>query len=130
MSRSGYSEDCENISLWRGAVNRAIGGKRGQAFLRELVEALDALPEPRLVSDVLVDGSDCCAIGAVALKRGMDVGGINYEYRASVGSAFGIAGAMAAEIAFENDEQVRHETPEEKWKRMRKWAVDNLRTSA
>ncbi len=26
MSRSGYSEDCENLGLWRGAVERAIQG--------------------------------------------------------------------------------------------------------
>lgn len=44
MSRSGYNDDCDGWALirWRGAVNSAINGKRGQAFLRELVAALDA----------------------------------------------------------------------------------------
>ncbi|KGC50992.1 hypothetical protein DO66_5867 [Burkholderia pseudomallei] len=36
MSRSGYSDDCGGWSLirWRGAVNSAIKGARGQKFLR------------------------------------------------------------------------------------------------
>lgn len=35
MSRSGYSDDCYGWELicWRGAVNSAIKGKRGQSFL-------------------------------------------------------------------------------------------------
>lgn len=52
MSRSGYVDDGEQWDMirWRGAVNSAIRGKRGQAFLRELRDALDAMPEKRLVS--------------------------------------------------------------------------------
>lgn len=42
MSRSGYSDDCENIGLWRGAVERAIRGVWGQALLLEMAAALDA----------------------------------------------------------------------------------------
>src|SRR5262245_16738600 len=34
---------------WRGAVHAAIFGKRGQAFLTELLAALDALPEKKLL---------------------------------------------------------------------------------
>jgi hypothetical protein len=46
MSRSGYSDDHSEWDLirWRGAVASAIRGKRGQAFLRELLVALDAMP--------------------------------------------------------------------------------------
>lgn len=43
MSRSGYSDDCDHIELWRAAVDAAVSGKRGQAFLRELLGALDAM---------------------------------------------------------------------------------------
>ena len=34
MSRSGYTDECDGWELvrWRGAVNSAIRGKRGQAF--------------------------------------------------------------------------------------------------
>lgn len=47
MSRSEYSENLDSWSLirWRGQVVSAIRGKRGQAFLRELVDALEAMPE-------------------------------------------------------------------------------------
>ena len=75
MSRSGYSVDGDldhwQLIRWRGAVNSAMNGKRGQAFLRELLDALDALPEPKLIDHDLVryDGSTdtnlFCALGAV-----------------------------------------------------------------
>lgn len=56
MSRSGYTEDCDGWDLirWRGAVASAIRGKRGQAFLREALAALDAMPEKQLISHDLV----------------------------------------------------------------------------
>lgn len=57
MSRSGYSEDCDNdwsLIRWRGAVKSAIRGKRGQALLKEMLEALDAMPVKRLIRGELV----------------------------------------------------------------------------
>ena len=51
MSRSGYSDDCENLGLWRGAVEKSIKGKRGQAFLKEMLVALDSLPEKKLIEN-------------------------------------------------------------------------------
>lgn len=50
MSRSGYSDDCENIAMWRGVIASATRGKRGQRFFRDLVTALDAMPEKALVA--------------------------------------------------------------------------------
>ena len=45
MSRSGYSDDCDTWPLicWRGAVASALRGRRGQQFLIELRDALDAI---------------------------------------------------------------------------------------
>ncbi len=56
MSRSGYSEDGDQWQMikWRGAVASAFRGRRGQAFLREMRDALDALPVKRLLRDELV----------------------------------------------------------------------------
>ena len=56
MSGSGYNDDCDGWALirWRGAVASAIRGRRGQAFLRDLLAALDAMPDKRLVADALV----------------------------------------------------------------------------
>lgn len=47
MSRSGYSYGADDVqaNLCLGAVKQAIRGQRGQAMLRELIQALDALPE-------------------------------------------------------------------------------------
>ena len=48
MSRSGYSEDGDydnpSYLLWPSIVERTIKGRRGQAFLREMLETLDAMP--------------------------------------------------------------------------------------
>jgi len=62
MSRSGYIEDWDDqwgLICYRGAVKSAIRGRRGQAFLREMLAALDALPEKRLITEELViDGGN------------------------------------------------------------------------
>lgn len=128
MSRSGYNEDCENLDLYRGAVDRALAGKRGQAFLRELVASLDALPEKALIAGELIDSSGaCCALGSVCKTRSLDANAIPYEEPDRVGKAFGIATSMAAEIAYVNDEwEPPSETPEARWARMRQWAVSKL----
>ena len=42
MSRSNYSDDIDDyrqLVLWRGAVRSAIRGRRGQAFLHDLLTA-------------------------------------------------------------------------------------------
>jgi len=125
--------------MWRGAVLRAIRGKRGQAFLREMRDALDAMPVKRLVAhDLVTPDGECCAMGAVALKRGQDVSDIDETEPDEVAGAFNIAHALAAEIAYKNDEcgpvawnprtygSVDCETPEERWKRMRDWVEKQI----
>ena len=157
MSRSGYSDDCDNWALirWRGAVTRAIRGLRGQAMLRELVQALDALPEKRLASGSLVtDDGEYCALGALGRARGMDMAPIDPDDREAVAQAFGVAEALAAEVMWENDSGVMDEQravnfevcgPMRKWENhtqlrwvanqnagrirwehIRRWAVANL----
>lgn len=107
MSRSGYSDDCDGWALirWRGAVQSAIKGKRGQQALREIVAALDALPEKRLASGSLqTDDGEFCTLGALGRARGLDMTPIDPEDRSAVADAFGVAEALAAEIMYENDE--------------------------
>ena len=130
MSRSGYSDSCDNWSLicWRGAVASAIRGQRGQRLLRDLLAALDALPEKRLIAGALEFDGAYCALGALGTARGLDLDAIDPDDRDQVGEVFGIASALAAEIAWENDEGGRFgETPEQRWVRMRDWAQVNLR---
>ena len=132
MSRSGYSDDdCDNWSLikWHGAVKSAIRGNRGQTFLREMLAALDALPEPKLIVGELEeeDGS-VCALGAVGKARGLDMSGIDPYDRETVAAKFGIASAMAAEIMYENDEDFcwAKVSPEQRFQRMRKWIESQI----
>jgi hypothetical protein len=127
MSRSNYSEDLESWDLirWRGAVASAIRGKRGQAFLREMLAALDALPEKRLIEDELVTPEGCCGLGAVAIKRGLDVANVDAHDPESVAAAFGITVALAAEIEDINDRGL-HETPEARFAFVRGWVTRRL----
>lgn len=106
MSRSGYSDDCDGWALirWRGAVAAAIRGRRGQSFLRELAEALDAMPAKRLIAEELEADGEFCALGCIGARRGLDLRAINPENREAVALAFGIPPALAAEIMFENDD--------------------------
>lgn len=133
MGRSGYSDDCEGLELWRGAVESALSGRRGQAFLREMLLALDALPQKRLISDSLVDpDGEVCALGAVARLRALAVAGVDTEDRDQLSELFGIAPAMAAEVMYVNDEEWdrvwprESETPEKRFARVRKWIVARI----
>ncbi len=127
MSRSGYSDDCDNLALWRRAVEAAMDGKRGQAFLREMLAALDALPRKRLITGELIEDGECCALGAVALRRGTDVSQVDTGDREELAATFGIAGAMAAEIVYVNDEATEVATPEERFRAVREWVVARIR---
>lgn len=137
MSRSGYIDgygdsDGEqwHLIMYRGAVTSAIRGKRGQAFLKEMLSALDAMPEKKLIREQLVDEYDSklvCSFGAVGLCRGVDMSKIDPEDSSSVAGAFGVAEAMAREIVYVNDDWYRKQTPEERFTRMRAWVVGEIR---
>lgn len=107
MSRSGYTDDYDEDGtggLWRGAVASALRGKRGQAFLRELAAALDAMPEKRLIAHELEADGEFCTIGVLGAARGIDMAKLDPEDYDQVAAAFGIAPCMAQEIVYENDE--------------------------
>lgn len=137
MSRSGYSDDCDGreLNMWRGAVNQAIKGKRGQAFLRETLAALDAMPDKRLTTDSLHEPAtgQFCTLGAVGAVRGLDMKPLEYSERDGIAKSFGISKALAAEIMFENDEGdsywQRHEADPEarRWVRMRAWVESRIK---
>ena len=111
MSRSGYTDDNDDPlahGRWRQAVKRALHGKRGQALLQELVQALDAMEDKRLYpgSFATAEG-EFCTLGVLGAKRGTkmdDLGDEDDCDPAAVGQRFDIAPAMAAEIMYLNDE--------------------------
>lgn len=106
MSRSGYSDDCENLGLWRGAVASSIKGKRGQAFLKEALARLDAMPVKELVSGELEADGQFCTLGVVGAGRGLALDKIDTYDHASLSNLFDIAGPLAQEIMYLNDEAV------------------------
>lgn len=147
MSRSGYTEDHDDqwaMIMWRGAVNSAIKGRRGQAFLKEMLAAMDALPVKRLVANELeapdlvpcshwglFEAHSVCAIGAVGKARGVDMSKLDPEDYSTVAGKFGIATAMAQEIVYVNDEQGSwKETPEQRFARVHKWIEQQIRDLA
>jgi hypothetical protein len=133
MSRSGYIEDWDGddwqYALCRGRVVRAFRGKRGQAFLKEMLAALDAMPEKRLIAhDLETSDGAVCAIGSVGKARGVDMSKLDPEDADTVAGTFGIAPSMAREIVYENDEGgIHNETPEDRFIRIRKWVVREIR---
>jgi len=130
MSRSGYSDDCDGWSLicWRGAVESALRGKRGQEFLKQLADSLDEMPVKRLIAHDLEAHGEFCTIGVLGAKRGVDMAKLDPNDREEVAGVFGIAPAMAAEIVFMNDEgSYLAETPEQRWTRMRKWVGEQMK---
>lgn len=131
MSRSGYSDDWMGWSTicWRGAVASALRGKRGQAFLGELADAMDAMPERVLIADNLRATDGClCTLGVVGAARGVDLESLDPLDREAVAAAFGIAPAMAAEIVYMNDEAAWNaETPAQRWVRMRAWVAEQIK---
>lgn len=134
MGRSGYVEDFDDIgslNLYRATVDRALGGRRGQAFLSEMADALDAMPVKELIAGDLVreDGA-CCAIGSVAIARKADISQLDEGEPDDVAAAFGIARSMACEIAFVNDDDFgfKSETPGERWTRVRAWVAKQIKT--
>lgn len=146
MSRSGYTDDYGDddplaLGRWRSAVNNAIRGKRGQAFLHDLAATLDAMPEKKLSANVwdeavtgmpfALKGGEVCALGAVAMARGIDLTMEDPEDDSvceMVANKLGIATAMAREIVYVNDEYGHYKTtPEKRWQIVRDWVRSNTR---
>lgn len=134
MSRSGYNDDCDDnwsVIRWRGAVNAASTGKRGQQFFRDLLAALDALPEKVLIAEELESHGCYCALGALGKARDIPMEKLDPEDSAGVSGAFNIAEALAREVVYMNDEYGPYkETPEQRFIRVRKWVEHQIKSPA
>lgn len=134
MSRSGYVNDLEAWTsiCWRGAVKSAIRGKRGQAFLQEMLAAFDAMPEKALIAHDLEKGGAVCAIGAVGAARGVDMSQLDPEDYDTIAGVFGISHALTREIFDLNDEPTwldssQAEAPCKRFDRMRTWVERHIK---
>lgn len=131
MSRSNYDDeeiDDQTLNLWRGAVNKAIRGKRGQMLLQDLLTALDEMPEKVLIAEALVDtDGDHCVLGVLGAKRQINIEDLDPEDSEAVAKTFNIADAMAREIVYVNDECGNwDESPQERWARVRAWVIRQI----
>jgi hypothetical protein len=132
--------DYGRYMLWEQAMTRAIGGKRGQAALADLEQALLALPSHRLVEGYIAKEGEVCAIGALVLAKRTAAGESRdvvlaelervsdpeEEYvadvTASLGTKYGnMAYSMAWRIAELNDEDLRGRSPEERFDQVLRW---------
>lgn len=155
MSRSGYIDDCEDqwASIrWAGALKSAMRGKRGQAFFRELLVALDAMPVKALIAESLVVEGEFCTLGALGAARGLDMSHLDPEDPTQVGEAFGIPESLAREVVYKNDEgfddrewvdlqgpprsrwnnhpaalMAIKDAPEKRWQYMRDWVAKQIK---
>ena len=135
MSRSGYTEiDDGEFCPYRGSVARALRGKRGQAALVKIAEALDAMPVKGLAKGSFQKDCNPCTLGALAASLGIDMidvepavdeYGVDDVDAVKVGKRLNIAPAMAREIMYENDDC--YGTPQERWEYMRKWVAREIR---
>lgn len=108
MARHGLHEDDGDVlafGRWRGAVMSAIRGKRGQEFLRELADALDAMPVKELVPGELQDEDGChCALGVLGERRGLNVASMDVDDYDALADALKVNAKIAQEVMWENDE--------------------------
>jgi hypothetical protein len=152
MSRFHYDDwDGEGAppEFYQQAAKNALQGRRGQIVLRELREALLALPQPRLIEGAFTREGEVCALGALAghrFEKGSPLAWGN-ELIASLpqlearlgedledewitldlGEAMGLKRSLAWAIAYENDEAYWHtETPEGRYSRILRWVESNL----
>lgn len=147
MSRSSYTDDYGEdypgqLELYRANVQRSIQGRNGQARLRELRDALLALPVKALEADIFAEGTReqprVCALGAWALQT---CGGDPAAARALVGPRdtddYAIAAALqpfqwplpvVREAIYQNDEG-RHDatTPAERYAYVLRWVNAAIR---
>lgn len=132
MGRSGYVDDMEDqwaLIRYRGAVKSAMRGKRGQVFFKDLLAALDALPEKKLIARELEQDGQVCALGALGKARGVDMTNIDPYNIERCAGVFGIADCLAREVVWENDEVgYRNETPERRYERVRSWVQSCIMT--
>ena len=132
MSRHNYNDDSGSdwaMICWRGAVERAILGQRGQQLLKELLHALDAMPVKCLIAEDLERDGLVCALGAVGQARGIEMSHLDPEEPEDIAAAFNIAPALAREIMYINDDRwygLVQETDAARFLRVRRWVCNQI----
>lgn len=133
MSRSGYSDDNDPWAhiRWRGQVASATRGKRGQRMFIELRDALDAMPNKRLITGDLEADGEVCTLGALGQARGIDMKDLDICDTEALGETFDVAHQLAAEVMWMNDDAWPYcFSDEDRWTRVRAWVDQQIRGDA
>lgn len=93
---------------------RSIRSKRGQAFMKELLEALRGLKSKALIYGEYNVGDGVCALGCVAKSRDVDLD------QSEIERTFGISSTLH-NLIFEENDRDKYETSEARYKRMVLW---------
>ncbi len=154
MGRSGYSEwdDYDEASQWAmirqsGARKAALRGKRGQAFLRRLAAALDAMPVKALIAiPEYPEGENAdaagrlgspagavCVLGSLAAACGMKPHEIDATKHNDLAKMFDVAPTIVRDLEWENDQTYATgpdgaTEDERRWKCLRHWVDENIAT--
>lgn len=142
MSREWEGDDYVSEGLWNGRVAMATRSRRGKAALRELRDALLALPEKRLLRHHLALDGQVCALGAwlkgkrcgageapAAVQADLERYGDNGTEIDTLYAAqeAGMTFTLAWEIGQLNDyDGVPGETPEQTYARVLAWVDAQL----
>jgi hypothetical protein len=136
---------CEGDGDWEpwmdgqraGALRSAIRGRRGQQFLRDLVSALDALPEPELSAGALEDKETgcCCAFGAVRRHRGAESAPLGFHPMEEdvtpdrLTEPFDVSPTLAWAVVSANEGWCSSNSPQarrQRFRDVRRWAAAKL----
>lgn len=138
-------------SFWEHNLKRALASKRGQKALREMREALLALPEKRLIAGALCEATledddtlthpQFCAVGAFAFYKRTRAGenpqevlehlsryedmGEPYD-TATEGQRQGLAWTLAWHLAQLNDDLLKYATPEQRYEQYLAWVDSQI----
>lgn len=138
MSRVDYNEwDDEwghlHTGRWERNSRAVLASKRGQTALRDLREALIALPLKRLAADTFCEVDDkgnveACVLGAFALHKGIDpqrlsgLNGVDANETADWATgALGLTFTLAWNLVDMNDEKYGSYTPEQRYEAFVLW---------
>ena len=151
MSRFTEWENYDVESLlaegrWIARRNKVLGGRPGQAALRELERALVNLPHKQLIEGSICDGTGVCGVGAMAYQHYRDQGmspktawkeiqkrpkffvrGEELDYTQDFAvKVLGWTQTLAEVVAWMNDEASWRLTPERRYRYVLEWTRQHM----
>ena len=121
-----YSNPWPRI-CYAGALASATRGKKGQAFFKELLAALDAMPVKKLITSELQCPDGSCALGVFGKSRGLDMSKFEPDDYYMISRRLKVNEKIIDNVAWMNDEMYGRQTPEERFVKMREWVMSKIK---